>query len=50
MYFTNTHTQILCKRQRKEKREARKKEFITPQITSITELYGVLRDNMFSVV
>lgn len=33
-------------RERKEKeKQTSKKEFITPKIKSITELYGVLRDN-----
>lgn len=37
--------------ERKEKeKQARKKEFIAPKIKIITELYGVLRDNTFSVV
>jgi len=45
---THTHTKNPVKEIEKGKareKQARKKEFITPQITSITELYGVLRDN-----
>lgn len=29
----------------RDRMQPRKKEFVTPQITSITELCGVLRDN-----
>lgn len=39
---THTPQKILRDRERKEK-QASKKEFITPKIKSITELYGVLR-------
>lgn len=30
---------------REREKQARKTEYITPQITCITELYGVLRNN-----